>query len=42
METEDRRTVGTGSRVAALALVDEGFLDRDAGIYWRAGGRVDV
>ena len=23
-------------------LVDEGFLDRDAGIYWRAGGRVDV
>jgi hypothetical protein len=23
-------------------LVDEGFLDRDAGVYWRAGGRVDV
>jgi hypothetical protein len=23
-------------------LVDEGFLDRDAGIYWRAGGRVDI
>jgi hypothetical protein len=23
-------------------LVDEGFLDRDAGTYWRAGGRVDV
>jgi hypothetical protein len=23
-------------------LVDEGFLDRDHGIYWRAGGRVDV
>jgi hypothetical protein len=22
------------------ALVDEGFLDRDAGRYWRAGGRV--
>ena len=24
------------------ALVDEGFLDRDHGEYWRAGGRVDV
>jgi hypothetical protein len=23
-------------------LVDEGFLDRDAGVYWRTGGRVDV
>jgi hypothetical protein len=23
-------------------LVDEGFLDRNAGVYWRAGGRVDV
>jgi hypothetical protein len=23
-------------------LVDEGFLDRDHGAYWRAGGRVDV
>ena len=23
-------------------LVDEGFLDRDAGVYWRAGGRVDL
>jgi hypothetical protein len=23
-------------------LVDEGFLDRDHGVYWRAGGRVDV
>jgi hypothetical protein len=23
------------------ALVDEGFLDRDHGEYWRAGGRVD-
>ena len=23
------------------ALVDEGFLDRDAGEYWRAGGRVE-
>ena len=22
-------------------LVDEGFLDRDSGVYWRAGGRVD-
>lgn len=24
------------------SLVDEGLLDRDQGIYWRAGGRVDV
>jgi hypothetical protein len=24
------------------ALVDEGFLDRDHGAYWRAGGPVDV
>jgi hypothetical protein len=24
------------------SLVDEGFLDREAGVYWRAGGRVDV
>ena len=23
-------------------LVDEGFLARDAGEYWRAGGHVDV
>jgi hypothetical protein len=23
-------------------LVDEGFLARDHGVYWRAGGRVDV
>ena len=23
-------------------LIDEGFLDRDAGEYWRSGGRVDV
>jgi hypothetical protein len=22
-------------------LVDEGFMDRDHGVYWRAGGRVD-
>ena len=22
------------------SLVDEGFLDREQGIYWRAGGRV--
>jgi hypothetical protein len=28
--------------VAALRryLVDEGFLDREASVYWRAGGRV--
>lgn len=24
------------------SLVDEGFLDREAGVYWRAGGRVDL
>jgi hypothetical protein len=24
------------------ALVDEGFLDRDHGTYWRVGGPVDV
>ena len=23
-------------------LVDEGFLDRDHGIYWRSGGRIDA
>jgi biotin operon repressor len=23
-------------------LVDEGFLSRDSGVYWRTGGRVDV
>ncbi|MEP6759623.1 MAG: DUF2087 domain-containing protein [Actinomycetota bacterium] len=23
-------------------LVDEGFLDRDHGVYWRSGGRVDA
>ena len=23
------------------SLVDEGFLDREAGVYWRVGGRVD-
>jgi hypothetical protein len=30
--------------VAALRryLVDEGMLTRDAGVYWRSGGRVDV
>lgn len=30
--------------VAALRryLVDEGLLSRDAGVYWRSGGRVDV
>jgi hypothetical protein len=24
------------------ALVDEGFLDREQGIYWRSGGTVEV
>ncbi len=28
--------------VLRRALVDEGFLDRAEGEYWRAGGRVDV
>lgn len=23
-------------------LVENGFLDRDAGVYWRSGGTVDV
>jgi hypothetical protein len=23
-------------------LVDEGFLDRDHGRYWRTGGRIDL
>ena len=23
-------------------LVDEGFMDRDHGVYWRAGGRVEL
>ena len=23
-------------------LVDEGFLSRDGGVYWRTGGRVDL
>jgi hypothetical protein len=23
-------------------LVDEGFMDRGGGVYWRAGGTVDV
>jgi hypothetical protein len=23
-------------------LVDEGFLDREGGVYWRTGGRVDA
>ena len=32
------------SDVAALRrhLVDDGFLDRDHGVYWRAGGTVDL
>jgi hypothetical protein len=24
------------------ALVDERFMDRAAGVYWRSGGRVDI
>lgn len=24
------------------ALIDEGFMNRDHGVYWRTGGRVDV
>ena len=45
----DERTVNaivgrffTDHAAVRRALVDEGFLDRDHGEYWRAGGRVDL
>ncbi|MEA2522344.1 MAG: hypothetical protein QOI81_1990 [Actinomycetota bacterium] len=44
-EKEVNMTVGAFfNDYAALRryLVDEGFMDRDHGVYWRAGGRVDV
>lgn len=44
-EREANAIVGTFFSDHALLrryLVDEGFLDRDGGVYWRAGGRVDV
>jgi len=46
--TDDvKRVTGLETRAddtAALRryLVDEGFLDREAGDYWRAGGSYDV
>jgi len=44
-EDEVNVTVGrlfTDHAALRRALVDEGFLDRDHGTYWRAGGPVDV
>jgi hypothetical protein len=44
-EDEVNVTVGrffTDHAALRRALVDEGFLDRDHGRYWRAGGPVDV
>ncbi len=45
----DERTVNatvgrffTDHAAVRRALVDEGFLDREHGEYWRTGGRVDV
>jgi hypothetical protein len=45
----DERTVNaivgrfhTDHAMLRRALVDGGFLDREAGEYWRSGGRVDV
>jgi hypothetical protein len=44
-ETEvNNRLRETHDDVAALRryLVDEGFLSREAGVYWRSGGSVDA
>jgi hypothetical protein len=44
-ETEvNRRLRGVHDDVAALRrlLVDDGFLTRDRGVYWRSGGSVDL
>ena len=44
LETEvNARLRGAHDDVAALRryLVDEGFLSREAGVYWRTGGTVD-
>ena len=40
----NRRLRDAGMDVAALRrqLVDDGFLTRDRGVYWRSGGSVDV
>jgi hypothetical protein len=35
----DERTVNA---IVGRFFVDEGFLDRDHGRYWRTGGRVDA
>lgn len=43
-ETEVNRLLhGAHDDVAALRryLVDEGFLDREGGVYWRTGGTVE-
>ena len=44
-ETEvNRRLRDVHADVAALRrqLVDDGFLTRDGGVYWRSGGSVDL
>jgi hypothetical protein len=44
-ETEvNNRLREANDDVAALRryLVDEGFLSREAGVYWRSGGNVDA
>ena len=40
----NRRLRGVHGDVATLRrqLVDDGFLTRDRGVYWRSGGSVDV
>ena len=38
----DRRRFFNDYAAIRRYLVDEGFLDRDHGVYWRSGGRVDV
>jgi hypothetical protein len=39
---EPDRLAIAGHAALRRYLVDEGFLDRDHGRYWRTGGRVDV
>lgn len=43
-EREVNAIVGTffNDHASLRYLVDEGILDRQAGVYWRAGGRIDV
>jgi hypothetical protein len=43
-ESEVNRLLRTAHEDVAMLrryLVDEGFLDREAGVYWRIGGSVD-